>query len=70
MAAGKQVGLAEGRKAGKQVGRQVGLAEGMEAGRKTIVVNMIKRGMSDEDIMALAECGQEFVDQLRNEINM
>lgn len=29
---------------------------------------MIKRNMPDEDICALAECSQEFVDKLRMEM--
>ena len=49
--------------------RSLGWAEGEIKGamEKTgiFVRNMLRRGMSDEDIMALAECSQEFVDEVR-----
>lgn len=47
--------------------REEGRAEGMEEKTKNIVLNMLKRGMSDADICALAECNQEFVDKVRAE---
>ena len=53
--------------------RSLGWAEGEAKGEikgamektQIIVRNMLRRGMSDEDIMALAECSQEFVDEVR-----
>ena len=49
--------------------RSLGLAEGEAKGAsemmRVFVRNMLRRGMSDEDIMALAECSQEFVDEVR-----
>ena len=45
--------------------RSLGWAEGEANKTKCIVKNMLSRKMSDEDIMALAECSQEFVDEVR-----
>lgn len=46
-------------------------AEGWEEGRneerQAIVTNMIQRGMTDSDIMALTKCNQELIDKLRTE---
>ena len=39
----------------------------MDEKTKVIVRNMIKRGMQDEDIKAIAECEQELIDMLRAE---
>ena len=50
--------------------RGIGREEGIIAGRiertLTVVKNMLKRGMSDDDILAIAECSQEFLDQAKN----
>ena len=45
-----------------------GKAEGMEEKTRIIVVNMLKRNMSDTDICALAECSQEMVDEVRKSL--
>ena len=50
--------------------------EGVEAGRErgskektcSIIRNMLERGMTDEDIMAIAECGQEIIEQVKGTI--
>jgi hypothetical protein len=46
-----------------------GILEGQFKGEKEkcqqIVRNMLLRGMSDEDIMAITECNQEFIDTVR-----
>ncbi len=42
-----------------------GIKKGIEQGKFIFVRNMLRRGMSDEDIMDLAECSQEFVDEVR-----
>ena len=34
--------------------------------KASIVANMVKRGMDDADIRALAECNQELIDEVRN----
>ena len=65
-------GRAEGMKAGREVGIRVGRTEGREAGidekTRSFVTNMLRRGMEDTDIMALAECEQELVDEVRDEL--
>ena len=42
--------------------------EGVEDGLCITIRNMLARGMSDEDIMAIAECGQELIAQVREKI--
>ena len=39
--------------------------EGIEENQIMIVRNMLNRGMSDEDIMAIAECNIEFIEKIR-----
>jgi len=39
---------------------------GKQQEKMNIILNMIKKGMSDEDICSLAECSQELVDEIRN----
>ena len=45
--------------------RSIGRQEGQLEGRQIIVRNMLLRGMTNEDIMAIAECDQEFIDKVR-----
>ena len=52
----------------KEEGIQLGIERGIEQKNKSIVINMIKRNMSDEDICAVAECEKEFVDKMRKEM--
>ena len=40
---------------------------GVQQGIQTVVSNMIKRGISDEDIIAITECNQDLIDKLRRE---
>jgi hypothetical protein len=47
-------------------GRLEGRAEGIQDKQRQIIRNMLSRGMSDEDIMALAECSREEVDKVRH----
>jgi predicted transposase YdaD len=47
-------------------GRREGQFKGEQEKCQQIVRNMLLRGMSDEDIMAIAECDKEFVDTVRN----
>ena len=42
--------------------------EGVEEGLCIAIRNMLARGMSDEDIMAIAECEQELIEQVREKI--
>lgn len=50
--------------------RSIGRLEGHKAGVNektyTIVKNMLNRGMADEDIMAIAECDRELLEDIRN----
>ena len=59
--------LAEEREAGMQTGMQAGFQTGMDDKTRNVVINMLKRGMSDEDIIAIAECPQELIDELRSQ---
>ena len=55
----------------RSIGREEGREEGRREGRqktRTIVRNMMKRGMSDADIMAIAECDQEFINEVRSDV--
>ena len=49
----------------RSIGREEGRQEGADEIARIIVKNMLIRGMSDEDIMAIAECDQEFVNKVR-----
>ena len=44
--------------------------EGEQEAVERIILNMIKKGMPDEDICALAECNQELVDEVRKSVDM
>jgi predicted transposase YdaD len=46
-------------------GRLEGRIEGIQDKQRQIIRNMLARGMSNEDIMALAECSQEEVNEVR-----
>lgn len=65
--------IAEEREAGMQAGREAGLqagrVEGIEEKTRTIVTNMLKRGMPDADIRALAECEQKLIDEVKRELD-
>ena len=45
-----------------------GLERGMEENRRCIILNMLKRNMRDEDICAITECSQAFVDEIKREM--
>lgn len=51
----------------KEIGIKEGMELGIQQGRYSIIRNMLNRGMSDADIMALVECSQEFLDEVRKE---
>ena len=51
---------------GLEQGRISGLEEGARNTKRIFIRNLLKRGMSDEDICALAECTQELLDEVRN----
>ena len=54
-----------GRREGHREGHREGFREGSDERTYTIVRNMLKRGMADGDIMAIAECDQGFIDKVR-----
>jgi hypothetical protein len=57
--------MADSRAEGFNLGISQGISQGINQGKRQIIRNMLARGMSDEDIMALAECAQEEVDKVR-----
>lgn len=62
---GIKTGIKEGLTRGISQGRQTGITEKT----KTVIKNMLNRGMSDDDIRALAECEQELIDAVRNSLS-
>lgn len=56
--------IASGRAEGIALGRN----EGSLDKTKKVVTNMLKRGFSDEDIAALAECDQVMIDEVRTSL--
>ena len=54
-------GINKGISQGISIGRKQGIEEKM----RTVVKNMIQRGIEDSDICAIAGCNQEFVDSIR-----
>ena len=62
--------LNKGKKEGFLIGHTEGRTEGIEEKTKIIILNMLKRNMSDEDICALAECSLEMINKVRETINV
>lgn len=68
--------LADAEAAGRKQGISQGISQGINQGfsrgatdkTRTIVLNMLTRGMSDEDICAIAECTPEFINAVRKKI--
>lgn len=52
----------------RSIGRQEGRQEGLNEKTCTIIRNMLIRGMTNEDILAIAECDQKLIDQVRKSI--
>ena len=50
----------------RSIGRKEGQQAGADEKARTIVKNMLMRGMPDADIMAIAECDREFIDTVRS----
>ena len=46
-------------------GKEQGISQGAADKTSIVVSNMLARGMSDEDICAIAECTTEFVQTVR-----
>ncbi len=62
---GKKEGITEGIRQGISQGISQGIARGATDKTRVVVTNMLARGMSEEDICALAECTPEFVKKCR-----
>ena len=70
---GREKGLAEGREKGLAEGREKGLAEGRaEAAieqkklKKEVAMNLIRRGLSDNEIAAIVPLSLEEIQNLRS----
>lgn len=50
-----------------QMGKEEGIEQGELRKTRTVIRNMLKRGMSEEDICALAECDKALIEEVRNE---
>ena len=61
---GLQLGLRQGEQIGLQRGEQLGLQEK----NRLVIKNMLRRGYSDEDILAIAECEPEDIEQVRKQL--
>ena len=61
---GLQLGLRQGEQIGLQRGEQLGLQEK----NRLVIKNMLQRGYSDEDILAIAECEPEDIEQVRKQL--
>ena len=61
---GLQLGLRQGEQIGLQRGEQLGLQEK----NRLVIKNMLQRGYSDEDILAIAECEPEDIEQVRKRL--
>ena len=64
---GLQLGLRQGEQRGLQLGRQQGEKKLQEKNR-LVIKNMLQRGYSDEDILAIAECEQADIEQVRKQL--
>ena len=64
LADAKAVGVNEG----VSQGITQGITQGIQNKTHIVVSNMLKRSMSTEDICALAECSEEFVEKVRAEL--
>ena len=53
----------------RKMDREEGRQEAREEIQTQIVKNMLARGMSDEEIIALTECTREFVERLRENLD-
>ena len=69
---GLQIGLRQGEQIGLRQGEQIGLQRGEQLGlqekNRLVIKNMLQRGYSDEDILAIAECEPEDIEQVRKQL--
>ena len=47
--------------------REAGIKSANEEKTRRVILNMLNRGMSDEDIMAVAECERTLIDEVRGD---
>lgn len=52
---------------GRNEGFAIGKLEGQLEGKLTIILNMLRRQMSDSDICVLTECTPEFLEEIRKD---
>ena len=68
---GLQLGLRQGEQRGLQLGRKQGEKIGeqkLQEKNRLVIKNMLQRGYSDEDILAIAECEPEDIEQVRRQL--
>ena len=65
---GEQRGLQLGKRQGEQIGLQRGEQLGLQEKNRLVIKNMLQRGYSDEDILSIAECEPEDVEQVRKQL--
>ena len=53
---------------GLQLGLRQGEQRGLQENRFLVIKNMLQRGYSDEDILAIAECEPEDIEQVRRQL--
>ena len=58
----------EGIQLGEQRGLQRGEQLGLQEKNRLVIKNMLQRGYSDEDIIAIAECEPEDIEQVRKQL--
>ncbi len=51
-----------------QEGFDRGISQGISKKTMNVIRNMILRGQSDQDIIAIAECTQKQIDEVRSEL--
>ena len=64
-----EIGLARGIEQGRELGIEQGRELGIKQSLRTVVENMLRHNLPDEDIMMYTECEQEFIDKVRHEMN-
>ena len=66
MEQGKQLGIQQGIQQGKQLGMQQGKQLGMQQGVQQVALNMLKKGLSDEDVCACTGLSIEKIIELKH----
>lgn len=64
----KSESMEKGRVEGMLKGKTEGEAEGEQNKTRIVVSNMLRRGMTDEDICVLAECDRKLVEEIREKL--